>query len=196
MSGFIPPWSPWYTARPRGPMAGPDMRVSDAERAEMADALSKHYADGRLDEAEFNERLHQAMSAKTRSDLSGLLIDLPPVIQPPRPQVEVHHRRRTMWLVIGAVLLFAVLTSPWPWSWGAWHVPWFLVAVVAFIVWRRSKWGWHRHRHIGYHGHAPMAGGPGPWAGPGSGPGPGPGPGPDGGPYPGSYSGRGRGWWV
>ena len=30
------------------------LRVSDAERAEVADRLSKHYADGRLDQAEFS----------------------------------------------------------------------------------------------------------------------------------------------
>ena len=40
------------------------MRVSDAERNEVAEQLSKHYADGRLDAAEFKERLDQAMSAK------------------------------------------------------------------------------------------------------------------------------------
>ena len=33
--------------------------------------------DGRLDAAEFKERLDQAMSAKTRADLAGLLTDLP-----------------------------------------------------------------------------------------------------------------------
>ena len=46
-----------------------DLRISDAERAEVADLLSKHYGDGRLDQAEFNERLDQAMKAKTYSDL-------------------------------------------------------------------------------------------------------------------------------
>jgi hypothetical protein len=54
-----------------------DLRVSDAERAEVADRLGRHYADGRLDQAEFNERVEQAMSAKTESDLSGLFDDLP-----------------------------------------------------------------------------------------------------------------------
>ena len=54
-----------------------DLRVSDAERAEVADRLSKHYSDGRLDQAEFDERVDQAMRAKTQSDLSGLFDDLP-----------------------------------------------------------------------------------------------------------------------
>ena len=51
----------------------PQMRVSDAERHEIADILSKHFADGRLDDVEFNERLDKAMRAKTRGDLAGLL---------------------------------------------------------------------------------------------------------------------------
>ena len=48
------------------------LRVSDAERNAVADKLSRHYADGRLDESEFKERLDAAMSAKTQGDLAGL----------------------------------------------------------------------------------------------------------------------------
>jgi hypothetical protein len=54
-----------------------DVRVSDAERSAIADALARHYADGRLDQAEFNERVDRAMQAKTRADFRGLLDDLP-----------------------------------------------------------------------------------------------------------------------
>ena len=53
------------------------MRISDAERAEVSDRLSKHYGDGRLDETEFSKRLDQAMHAVTQSDLNGLFDDLP-----------------------------------------------------------------------------------------------------------------------
>ena len=54
-----------------------DLRISDAERTEVADLLSRHYGDGRLDQAEFNERLDQAMKARTYKDLNGLFDDLP-----------------------------------------------------------------------------------------------------------------------
>jgi uncharacterized protein DUF1707 len=54
-----------------------NMRVSDAERAEVADLLGRHYSDGRLDKQEFDERVARAMSAKTRGDLDGLFDDLP-----------------------------------------------------------------------------------------------------------------------
>jgi hypothetical protein len=53
------------------------MRVSDAERSAVAEELGKHYADGRLDQAEFDERISRTMSAKTRGDLAGLFDDLP-----------------------------------------------------------------------------------------------------------------------
>ena len=55
------------------------IRVSDAERSEVADRLATHYSDGRLDKAEFDERVSRAMSAKTRADLNGLFDDLPDV---------------------------------------------------------------------------------------------------------------------
>lgn len=53
------------------------IRVSDAERNMVAELLGKHYADGRLDQGEFDERVGQAMAAKTRGDLTGMFDDLP-----------------------------------------------------------------------------------------------------------------------
>ncbi|SRR6266487_3079783 len=57
--------------------ASPYLRISDAERAAVADRLSKHYSDGRLDQAEFDERLDRAMRAKTHADTADLFADLP-----------------------------------------------------------------------------------------------------------------------
>jgi hypothetical protein len=53
------------------------LRVSDAERQAVADRLAEHYGEGRLDQAEFDDRISRAMSAKTRADFSGLFDDLP-----------------------------------------------------------------------------------------------------------------------
>ncbi|MCL2586143.1 MAG: DUF1707 domain-containing protein [Streptosporangiales bacterium] len=53
------------------------LRVSDAERSEVAELLGRHYSDGRLDKTELDERVSRAMSAKTRGDLNGLFDDLP-----------------------------------------------------------------------------------------------------------------------
>ena len=76
-SSQSPPRTRTSSFRRRLSYGQPDLRVSDAERSEVADRLAEHYGDGRLDEAEFNERVDQAMRAKTQSDLAGLLDDLP-----------------------------------------------------------------------------------------------------------------------
>ena len=53
------------------------IRVSDADRNAVAELLGQHYADGRLDQAEFDDRVGRTMAAKTRGDLAGLFDDLP-----------------------------------------------------------------------------------------------------------------------
>ena len=53
------------------------LRASDAERDAVASDLGQHFQDGRLDLAEFDERVGAAMAAKTRGDLDSLLADLP-----------------------------------------------------------------------------------------------------------------------
>jgi hypothetical protein len=53
------------------------VRVSDAERNSVAELLGQHYADGRLDQVEFDDRISRTMAAKTRGDLAGLFDDLP-----------------------------------------------------------------------------------------------------------------------
>jgi hypothetical protein len=69
----------WLHAATRRRASYGDLRISDAERAAVADLLARHYEDGRLDQAEFDQRLDQAMKARTYQDLSGLFADLPPV---------------------------------------------------------------------------------------------------------------------
>src|ERR1700753_860317 len=53
------------------------IRVSDADRNAVAELLGQHYADGRLDQPEFDDRISRTMAAQTRGDLSGLFDDLP-----------------------------------------------------------------------------------------------------------------------
>jgi len=87
------------------------MRVSDAERQAVADRLAEHYGEGRLDQAEFDERVGRAMGAKTRADLNGLFDDLPdtgaPAAMDPatgRPR----RRQRHPVLLVALVVLIAV----------------------------------------------------------------------------------------
>ncbi len=124
------------------------MRVSDAERNEVAEELSKHYADGRLDAAEFKERLDQAMGAKTRADLAGLLTDLPGQVTAEHVPAPVPRRRHHVLLIVAVVFVVASL-------WSAMvppHVPWLLIALIVFLIWRRDRFGrsynrGYRYRH-------------------------------------------------
>lgn len=74
------------------------MRVSDADRAAVADLLGRHYSAGRLNGAEFEERLDRALRATTMADITGLLSDLPDA-DSYSPQVPSGSRRQQRKLV-------------------------------------------------------------------------------------------------
>jgi hypothetical protein len=90
---------------PRGFFPPGDLRVSDAERDLAVDELSKAFQTGRLTAEEFKQRSEQAFAARTGSQLTALLADLPvetdpadtagtavatrPDLAPARPRVVV-----------------------------------------------------------------------------------------------------------
>jgi hypothetical protein len=140
-----------------GPLLGsgyPDqnMRVSDAERQAVADRLGVHYGDGRLDQAEFDERVSQAMSAKTRADLNGLLDDLPehgpagasgvPDRSGRTGQVRQHRHGHGL-LVLAAIVVIAVAAVH-AVAWFA--VTWLWLGAVAVIALVATG-------HLGHHHH-------------------------------------------
>ena len=152
---YNPPWGRGSSGR-RASQVNPNMRVSHAERTEVADRLSKHYGDGRLDEEEFNERLDRAMKAKTQSDLDGLFDDLPePVASRPvaRPDPQPHprpHRPFSRVAFLALVAIIAIMVGQWlarpfvfPFG-GFWpigfHIPWLLIGIVVFVWWRFFRW--------------------------------------------------------
>lgn len=55
----------------------PAMRASDVERDEVLVRLHGAFAEGRLTEAELDERTATALAARTRAELDRLLTDLP-----------------------------------------------------------------------------------------------------------------------
>ncbi|HEY0646045.1 MAG TPA: DUF1707 domain-containing protein [Nocardioides sp.] len=69
----------------------PRMRVSDSDRERAMADLAGHYADGRLDHEEYDERLDAIWTARTRADLAVLFSDLPrpavtyPPVRSPQP---------------------------------------------------------------------------------------------------------------
>ena len=111
----------------RGLYSDQHLRVSDAERQAVADRLAEHFTDGRLDQAEFDDRVGRAMSAKTRADLNGLFSDLPETGAPAVPSQPYHPHRRHRHPVLLFVLLVlfimatahAVLWATLPWLWVA-----------------------------------------------------------------------------
>jgi Domain of unknown function (DUF1707) len=145
--------APYRSPRPPGPprrgrsrYVDTDLRVSDAERTEVADRLSKHYADGRLDQAEFNIRLDQAMGAKVGSDLAGLFADLPgtdatdvlvPTKSRRRPSVAPHQHRALILILLVAVV--ATVGEVWVRS----NLSWLAVGLIVFLWLRASL---HRRR--------------------------------------------------
>jgi hypothetical protein len=139
----------------------PDLRVSDAERDAAAGELGQHFQDGRLDRAEFDDRVTAAMVAKTRRDLDELLSDLPqvsaghsgspgsepglaawPGASPSRPALAGLTRGRPRALALLALLVaVAVSGSLLSGGWGhAWPLApfgflWLIVPVLAVRTW-------------------------------------------------------------
>jgi len=123
--------------------SGPDLRVSDAERQEVADLLSRHYAEGRLDQAEFDERAGRAMRAKTRNDFRDLFADLPDLSEPPvtdAARAAARQRPRQPLLKIAGLVLIVLITLALLNGMWWFHMPWLLIGILAFLVlWSRSN---------------------------------------------------------
>jgi Domain of unknown function (DUF1707) len=67
------------------------VRASDTERDAAASRLQAAFAEGRLDDAEFDRRMRTALTAQTRADLAELVADLPE--EAPRPLPATTGRR-------------------------------------------------------------------------------------------------------
>jgi hypothetical protein len=133
-------------------MSEPQLRVGDAARRGAADALQRHYVDGRLSAEELAERVRQATAARTRAELDAVLHDLPPLFAPghtessPTPATDAPPGRRAgmtgdvrLHLTLYALtmlLLTAIwlVTTPGRYFWPIWAMlGWgFAVAVHAF----------------------------------------------------------------
>jgi hypothetical protein len=115
------------------------LRVGDAERDAVGEILRREHVNGRIDAAEFHERLDRSLTAKTYADLDALVADLPGAERP-------RTRRAHAW-------------TPWPWPLGlvplivialiatGGHVLWlafplFFFFVVRPLVWRSSGRGY------------------------------------------------------
>jgi hypothetical protein len=85
-----------------------DLRVSDADREDVADVLKRHYLAGRLSEGEFDARVDGAYAARYESELVALLRDLPAATEA-RPAPAAPQRYRPgLGLVTGGTVAVAV----------------------------------------------------------------------------------------
>ena len=67
------------------PGRSPAVRASDRERDAVVQRVQQAFAEGRLDDAEFDERMRAALTARTHADLDVLLDDLPAETAAPGP---------------------------------------------------------------------------------------------------------------
>jgi hypothetical protein len=134
------------------------LRIGDADREAAARELGEHFAMGRIDAEEHNERLDQIWGARTAADLAPAFRDLPrPTAtrkttppsssRPARPPVRRGHLDMPripflFKLLVGIVLVW----------WGFHHPLFLLVGVLVYVVFVRRfthRRRWHGHRDRG-----------------------------------------------
>jgi uncharacterized membrane protein len=77
------PVGPGYPAQPAAGHAA--MRASSADRERAVDVLKAGFAEGRLTQDEYNDRMGRAYSARTYGELMALTADLPAGVLPAWP---------------------------------------------------------------------------------------------------------------
>ena len=118
----------------------PDLRAADADREQIAARLRDSHGEGRLDLAEFQQRLERCYDAKTVGELEELVIDLPDQgDQDQRPSLGWFAPRRLRLASSAPILIALIVISA---AIGH-HLFWLWIPLV-FLVWRMS-W-WHRRR--------------------------------------------------
>jgi len=122
------------------------MRASDAERERAAEALREHYAAGRLERDEFDERLDAVYRAKTVEELHELHADLPDLpLSPQAQRAELAQRKaelrgRMLQHAGGAFTPFVICTVIWAATGAdsAFWPAWLLIFPLLFLV--RNGW--------------------------------------------------------
>jgi hypothetical protein len=135
----------WPDRRDAGLGGASRLRVSDAERDAVAAELAEHLKEGRLQLDEFDERVGEAVGARTRGDLDRLLADLP------RPAPERPPSRRRPGPPVPVTIIAVVVTGmavaggisraagggghpPWAFLW-----LWWLLPMAIFAARRRLR---------------------------------------------------------
>jgi hypothetical protein len=114
----------------------PELRLSDADRDDAIAQLSEHYAAGRLDKDEFDERSDAVWTARTRGDLAPVFVDLAPVRRE-RPSYSGPRWRRGWFRPPFVPVLFVLIALT-----VVTHVPFVLLAFAGWFLFvgRRRRW--------------------------------------------------------
>lgn len=117
MTGPLQVWWGPLPSRPQGPAASDTpVRIGDAERDTAVSDLGDHFAAGRLDREEFDERADKAMRARFTTDLAPLFADLPAAARPAPAPTGMRP------------------AGPPPWAYVMWLLPLMLVGLLVASV--------------------------------------------------------------
>ena len=124
-----------------------ELRASDGDREAVATQIREHFAAGRLDQAELDERLSAAYAARTVGELERLRADLPAL--PPSPgqqRADLAARRSELQRQLlqqtgGSLSVFLVCVVIWLAA-GAHHQSFWPIWVLIFPVLALVRNGW------------------------------------------------------
>jgi len=117
----VPPAAYQVPPPPQVPPAGyqvamnPGMRAAATDRERAVDVLKAGFAEGRLTQDEYNDRMGRAYAARTYGELAALTADLPagafpawpvPIYQPPPPVVAGTNSMAIASMVLGVAEFF------------------------------------------------------------------------------------------
>jgi hypothetical protein len=77
----------------------PEVRASDRERDAVLQRVQEAFAEGRLDDTEFDERMRAALAARTHAELDVLLTDLPADLPASAPATRVQGPAPGKWAI-------------------------------------------------------------------------------------------------
>jgi hypothetical protein len=134
------------------------VRIGDAERDRAVSLLSDHFAAGRLDREELDERIDLAIQAKFATDLRPLFADLPGAAEPPAgrpaPQFRAAPPAYALLYLLAPLLLIGILVTAIAVGapWALWGLFW----VFMFSgFWGRRRFHHHPHAYGRPFGHRP-----------------------------------------
>ncbi|MFL6028297.1 MAG: DUF1707 domain-containing protein [Friedmanniella sp.] len=118
----------------------PELRLSDADREDAIARLSEHYAAGRLDKDEFDERSDAVWTARTGADLAPIFADLAAPRSAQRPGPRGPWVRRGWFPVPFVPVLFVLIALT-----VLTHIPFVLLAFAGCFLLLGRRRGWRSH---------------------------------------------------